>query len=134
MAPARTRAGLPADAGNGVVEFVLVTVLVLSLFLVVLQVGLVLHARNVAVAAAAEGARYGANADRTDADGAARAAQVLADSLPGAACAGARAVPRPPGAAPQVVEIEVRCTLPVLFLPIEPVAITVRGHALEEGV
>ena len=53
------------DEGSAVVDVVLVSVLVLSLFLLVVQVGLVLHVRNVLVASAAEGARYGAAADRT---------------------------------------------------------------------
>ena len=123
------------DAGSSVVEFVLVTVLVLFLFLVVLQVGLVLHARNVLVAAAAEGARYGANADRSDDDGAGRALQVVADSLPGtvAASARARAVPRDPAADPQLVDIEVTGDLPVVFLEVGPLHLTVHGHALKEG-
>jgi len=110
-------------------------VLVLFLFLVVMQVGLVLHARNVMVAAAAEGARYGANADRSDDDGAVRAVQVLTDSLPGAVAdsATAQAVPRSPAADPQVVDIAVSGSLPVVFLPVGPLHLTVHGHALKEG-
>lgn len=122
------------EDGSSVVEFVLVTVLVLFLFLLVAQVGLVLHARNVLVAAAAEGARYGANADRTDDDGAARALQVVAESLPGVArSATARAVPRDPAAEPQTVDIEVSSDLPVVFLQVGPLHLTVHGHALAEG-
>jgi len=41
-------------AGAAVVDFVFVTVLVVALFLLVLQVGLVLHVRNVLVSSAAE--------------------------------------------------------------------------------
>jgi len=124
------------ERGSSVVEFVLVTVLVLFLFLLVAQVGLVLHARNVLVAAAAEGARYGANADRADEDGAARALQVVADSLPGgvAASAQAHAGPRPAGADPQVVDIVLSSDLPVVFLAVGPLHLTVHGHALKEGV
>jgi Flp pilus assembly protein TadG len=127
--------GTSSEAGSGVVEFVLVTVLVLFLFLVVMQVGLALHARNVLVAAAAEGARYGANADRADEDGAERALQVVAESLPGVAgSAEARAEPRVAGADPQVVDIVVSSDLPVLFLAVGPLHLTVLGHALKEGV
>lgn len=132
----RTRdAGNPRDAGNGVVEFLLVTVLLLFLFLVIAQVGLVLHTRNVLVAAAAEGARYGANADRSDDDGAARAVQVVADSLPGAVAesATARSVPQTPGTDLQIVDVEVTSSLPVVFLPVGPLHLTVHGHALKEG-
>ncbi len=130
------RRGSPASQeGSSVVEFVLVTVLVLLMFLMVAQLGLVLHARNVLVAAAAEGARYGANADRTDDEGAARAVQVLTGALPGrvTSTATATAVPRPAGADPQVVDIALTSDLPVLFLAVGPLSLTVHGHALKEG-
>ena len=42
------------------------------LVLGLIQVGLVMHVRNTLAAAATEGARYGANIDRSPADGAAR--------------------------------------------------------------
>src|SRR3954454_11748637 len=70
-----------SEDGAAVVDFVLVSVLLVSLFLLVFQVGVVFHVRNVLVASAAEGARYGANADRTPEDGAVRAKQVIADAL-----------------------------------------------------
>lgn len=63
------------DAGSSVVEFTLVSVLLVALFLAVLQVAIVLHTRNVLVSAAQEGARYAANADRTPAEGALRTQQ-----------------------------------------------------------
>lgn len=120
-----------SDDGNSVVEFVLVTLLVLFLFLVVAQVGLVLHARNVLVAAAAEGARYGANADRSDEDGAARAVEVTRQALPGAGAPEARALPRAGDG--QVVEIELTAALPTVLLHVGPLHLTVHAHALEEG-
>ena len=46
----------PGDAGAAVVEFVLVSVLLLGLFLSVLQVGFALYVRNTLVACAADGA------------------------------------------------------------------------------
>lgn len=134
---AAARGGRPADrqAGAAVVEFTLVTVLLLALFLMVVQVGLVLHARNVLVAAAAEGARYGANADRTAEQGAQRAQQVAADSLGGVAADDVEALPGTGSVVggAQVLEIVVRTDLPVVLLPGGHVRITVRGHALEEG-
>ena len=57
------------------------SVLVVALFLLVLQVAFVLHTRNVLVASAQEGARYGANADRGPADAQARTREVVADAL-----------------------------------------------------
>lgn len=62
-------------------------VVLTALFLAILQLGLFMHVRNTLVACAADGARYGANANRTPADGAEHARQriraALADSLAG---------------------------------------------------
>ena len=123
------------DRGSGVVDFVLVSVLVLFLFLVVAQVGVVLHTRNVLVAAAAEGARYGANADRTPEQGVERTQQVVRESLSAGTAAGVRVAARlaQTGEGLETVEIEVTSPLPVVFLPVGPLSVTVRGHALEEG-
>lgn len=122
------------DDGAAVVDFVLVSVLVLALFLLVLQVALVLHVRNVLVSAAAEGARYGATADRTPADGAERTHLAVSQALSGRAAdrlTYTATTTSIDGAA--VVEVTVRGPLPVVFLPAGPLTITVHGHALEEG-
>lgn len=122
------------EDGSAVVDFVLVSVLVVVLFLVVLQVGLALHVRNVLVASAAEGARYAANADRGAADGERRTRQAVASAL------SQRVADRMtytvsevigPGGA-TVVEVRVHGPLPVVLLPAVPFTLTVRGHALEE--
>src|SRR3954451_19199337 len=52
------------DAGSAVVDFVLVLVVLIPLFLGIFQVALVLHVRNTLTAAASEGARYAATVDR----------------------------------------------------------------------
>lgn len=123
------------ERGNSTVEFTLVSVLVLFLFLLVLQFGFVLHTRNVLVAAAQEGARYGANADRGEVDAAARTLEVVRDAL-GSGVAGRLDPPQArtvvvDGAA--VVEVTVSGPLPLVFLPAGPMRLTVQGHALEEG-
>lgn len=122
------------ERGNSTVEFVLVSVLVLALFLLVLQVAFVLHTRNVLVASAQEGARYGANADRGPADAQDRTRAVVADALSPVAAG------RMDYTAEQVVvdgltavRVTVSGPLPVVFLPAGPLRISVRGHALEEG-
>lgn len=99
------------------------------------QVGIVLHTRNVLVAAAAEGARYGANADRTPQDGAERTRQAVADTLSPDTARTATVTPSTPLSAQglQTVQIEVSAALPVVLLPAGPLRLTVRGHALEEG-
>ncbi len=121
------------DRGSSTVEYVLVSVLVLALFLLVLEVAFTVHTRNVLVASAQDGARYGANADRGPVDAAERTRAVVADALsPGTAgrmdvraeqvVIGGRAT----------VRVTVSGPLPVVFLPAGPLTISVRGHALEE--
>src|SRR5438094_6557123 len=51
------------EHGNAVVDFVLVSLLIVTLLLPVLQVAVYVHVRNVVTASAQEGARYAANAD-----------------------------------------------------------------------
>lgn len=122
------------DQGSSTVEFTLVSVLLVGLFLGVFQLGFVLHTRNVLVASAQEGARYGANADRGPADAQARTRAVIATALSGTVAG------RMTYDAEQVVrrgvltmEVTVRGPLPLVFLPAGPLSLTVRGHALEEG-
>ena len=123
------------DDGAAVVEFTLVSVLLVTLFLLVLQVGLVLHARNVMVSAAQEGARFAANADRTPADGVVRTRSAIAGSLGEAFAARLSVTPLPPttAAGAPVVGISVSGPLPFVFAPVGPLRITVQGHALEES-
>lgn len=123
------------DDGAAVVDFVLVSVLLVSLFLLVFQVGVVLHVRNVLVASAAEGARYGANADRTPEEGADRARQVIADALGQRVAAAIRCVPVEGEELDGQVVVDVSCSgpMPIVFLPVGALSLTVHGHALEES-
>jgi len=125
----------PDDDGAAVVDFVLVSVLLIALFLLVLQVGLVLHVRNVLVASAAEGARYGANADRTPDEGAAHAQQVIADALGQRVAASMTCEPVAGEEVDGQPVIDVRCTgpMPIVFLPTGAFSLTVHGHAIEES-
>ena len=125
-----------ADEGAAVVEFTLVSVLLLFLFLLILQIGLVLHARNVLVSAAQDGARFAANADRSAADGVVRTTESIAETL-GADLAARMVVTPLPASAEgglPVVGIRVSGPLPFVFAPAGPLRITVEGHALEEGL
>ena len=70
-AEARCAARRRAERGAAVVDFVLVLVVLVPLFLGILQVALVLLVRNTLTSAASEGARYAATLDRGPADGAA---------------------------------------------------------------
>ncbi len=73
------------DNGAAVVEFVLVGLLLLFVFLGVVQVGLVLHTRNVLAADAAEGARHAANLGVDPSSGGPWTQALIAHSLAGAA-------------------------------------------------
>jgi hypothetical protein len=120
------------DGGSAVVDFTLVGVLLTFLFLALLQLGLALHVRNTLVASAAEGARYGANADRSPSDGAAVTRQLIRDSLADSfaddVTSGTETID---GVVTVVVHVHAR--LPVFGLLGPARAISVRGHALEEG-
>jgi Flp pilus assembly protein TadG len=129
------RASRPhGDAGAAVVDFVLVGSLLTLLFLAVLQVAVDFYVRNVLETAAADGARYGANADVGDAQaGADRTNELIRSSL-GPSYAHARPaldVTDVDGA--PVVGVIVSARLPLLawFLPVGP-TVTVTGHALVE--
>ena len=124
-----------SDDGAAVVDFVLVSVLLVSLFLLVFQVGVVLHVRNVLVASAAEGARYGANADRTPEEGANRAKHVIADAL-GQRVADAMTCSPVDGEeldGQAVVDVQCSGPMPLVFLPTGAFSLTVHGHAVEES-
>ncbi|MCW2714349.1 MAG: pilus assembly protein TadE [Frankiales bacterium] len=122
-----------SDAGNSTVEFTLVSVLLVSLFLLVMQVGFVLHTRNVLVASAQEGARYGANADRGTNDARERTresvATALSPTVAGRMDYTAREVVRD---GVLTMEVQVAGPLPLVFVPAGPLRLTVQGHALEE--
>ena len=69
------------DAGSAVAEFTMVAALLTLLTLSVIQLGLALLVRNTIVDAAAEGARFGALADNSLADGVARAEDLISVAL-----------------------------------------------------
>lgn len=127
------------DGGAAVVEFVLVGVLVITLFMAILQVGLYLHMRNVVVASLAEGAREAANADRDCTDGVARARDLVAAAI-GRKVADGLTFDVPPDGCETtsdggVVLVQVRAhgPLPLLFPPVGSVSIDAVAHAIKEG-
>jgi len=69
------------ERGSAVVEFTLVSVLLTTLALAVVQLALALHVRNTVIDAAAEGARYAALADNTLADGEERTRMLISTAL-----------------------------------------------------
>ncbi|MGN6334078.1 MAG: TadE/TadG family type IV pilus assembly protein [Motilibacteraceae bacterium] len=119
------------ERGSAVVEFVLVGVLLVALFLGIAQLALALHVRNTLVAAAAEGARYGANADRVPADGAQRTRQIVSDALSASLVDDVEAGYEPVDGVRTVV-VRVRATLPVIAFLGPSRALRVSAHALAE--
>jgi Flp pilus assembly protein TadG len=126
------RPRLSSERGSAVVEFTLVSSLLTALFLAVLQLGLALHVRNVLTAAAAEGARYAANADRDTADGEARARSLIDAALPSSYAEDVTAGEEVVGGR-AVVVVTVRARIPVIGFLGPARTMTVHGHALEEG-
>jgi Flp pilus assembly protein TadG len=68
------------ERGSAVVDFVLVSVLIVTVLLAVLQVAVYVHVRNVVTASAQEGARFAANADVDSGVGAARTVEIVAQA------------------------------------------------------
>jgi Flp pilus assembly protein TadG len=134
---ARTRyrlAQVADDSGAAPVDFVLLAGLLTLLFLMIVQLGIALHVRNVLASAAAEGARYGANADFTDHPGEAqsRTVDIITTELGGSFAKGVTAQIVAVDGQP-VVEVEVKAGLPLVALWGTARTVDVQGHALQEG-
>ena len=129
---------MPAERerGSAVVDFVLVSVLILTLLMAVLQVAVYAHLRNVLVASAQEGARYAANADVDSSTGAARTVQIVARATSSRTAAGLVCTsgeePDPSG----LTLVVVRCTgsVPTLLGALgDLLPVTATGRAIKEG-
>ena len=122
-----------AEHGAAVVDFVLVSLVLVPLVLGLVQVALVLHVRNTLTAAATEGARYAATVDRQPQDGVARTRRQIADALADRFAdqiSGADVVVDGVSA----VEIRVHATVPPLGVWGPGVSLDVAGHAVREAV
>lgn len=123
---------LHADRGSAVVDFVLIGALTTVLFAAVVQLALVLHVRATLIDCAAEGARYGALADRTPDQGAERTRELIEMSLaPRFAEQVEAQVTTVDGL--EVVRVNVIAPLPVIGLIGPSAVLEVDGHALLEG-
>lgn len=109
----------------------LIGALTTILFAAVVQLTLVLHVRSTMVDCAAEGARYGALADRTPADGAQRTRDLIEMSLhPSFAEQVTANVVVADGV--ELVEVRATARLPLVGLLGPGGGLTVDGHALRE--
>ncbi len=112
-------------------DFVLVLVVLIPLFLGIVQVALVLHVRNTLVAAASEGARHAATVDRPTGAGADKARRQIAGALAARFARDVSAHPATVQGAPGV-EVQVTAEVPPLGLWGPGVRLHVAGHAVEE--
>jgi Flp pilus assembly protein TadG len=119
------------ERGAAVVDFVLVVVVLVPLFLAIMQVALVLHVRNSLVAAASEGARYGATVDRGPPDGAQRTRELIESSLADRFADDVTASQTRVDGYPGVV-VDVNAGVPTLGLWGPAITLHVSGHAVEE--
>lgn len=126
-----------SDSGAAVLDFVLMSGLLVFLLFAVLQVAVYFYARTVVAASASDAARFAASADVDPAVGAARARELIADSLD---ADDAASVPCESGpstdAATGLATVTVRChgEVGLLLLPLHvPLVIDIRSSALREG-
>jgi len=117
--------------GSAVVDFVLVVVVLVPLFLGILQVALVIHVRNTLTSAASEGARYAATIDRPVEAGVARTRQQIAGAIAERFASDVTASEVDVRGAPGV-RVDVRAEVPALGLWGPGVRLEVSGHAVEE--
>jgi len=124
------------DRGSAVVEFVLISVLLLMLLFAVLQVAALFYVRSVASAAAADGARYAANADVPPDEGARRANELIGHGLGPAMsarlpCTG-QLVPDPASNL-QIAQVHCQGRIRSLLLPLGAfVRVQVTGQSLKD--
>ncbi|MBE0008653.1 MULTISPECIES: TadE family protein [unclassified Arthrobacter] len=124
----RTGAAEGPERGAAVVDFALVGGLLTVIFIAVLQLTLVLHVRNTLIDAASAGARYGALADRSADDAAARTGIILSSALNGAYAENI-SVEEIDRDGVSMLAVTVRAPLPVIGLIGPAGVLEVTGHA-----
>ncbi len=131
------RAAWREDGGAAVVEFVMISVLLVFLLFGVLQVAAMFYVRNVVAASAADAARYAAAADVAVDQGGPRADALVQQGLSPAVsshvrCVSSRATDAPSGLA--VVRVHCSGRIASLFLPIGAfVSLSATAEALKES-
>ena len=119
------------ERGSAVIDFVLVSLVLVPLVLGIMQVALVMFVRNTLASAASEGARFGATIDRSPADGAARTRRqvraAVADRFARDVTARNTKVDGVPG-----VVVHVHAVVPALGLWGPGVSLDIDGHAVKE--
>lgn len=127
---ARRRA-VQGERGSAVVDFVLVSLVLVPLVLGIIQVALVMFVHNTLASAASEGARFGATIDRSPGDGAARTRQQINDAVADRFARDVTARATEVDGVPGVV-VHVHAVVPALGLWGPGVALDIDGHAVKE--
>lgn len=122
-----------SERGSAVVDFVLVMVVLVPLFLGILQVALVLHVRNTLTSAASEGARYAATVDRSLDAGVERTRAQITGAVAGRFAEHVTATRAVREGVP-VVRVDVVAEVPPLGVWGPAMEVAVSGHAVEEPV
>lgn len=120
-----------SQRGSAVVDFVLVLVVLIPLFLGILQVALVLMVRNTLASAAAEGARYAATIDRGPADGVTKTREQIDGAIAGRYARDITVETVMVDGAP-TIRVTVHATVPALGLGGPGISLDASGHAIEE--
>ena len=133
------RCGADTDErGAAVIDFVMMSTLLIFLLFGVLQVAVYFYARNVAASSAADAARYAAARGIDPRSGASRAQHLIGEALDDADASGIRCRSGAGRASAANLPVTtVRCTgrVRLLFSPLHlPLHIDVRSSVLREGV
>ena len=121
-----------ADDGTAIVEFVLVSILVVVLLLAVVQVGMALHVRNTLISAASEGARFAAAADQSPDAGAVHTRELIRQSLPDGYAEQVESGYQVVSGVDTIV-VTIEADLPVFGWLGPADTLRVEGHAMEES-
>jgi len=123
------------DSGAAVVEFLLVSIVLIALLMGVVQVGLYLHVRNVVAASAAEGARFAANYREQATAGGPVAHNIIAGALSARVANGITCTGSDQAGDGGVALVAVRCTgtVPLVFSWLGSIpGLNVSAHAMKE--
>lgn len=116
------------DEGSAVVEFPLVSILVMIVAVAAIQTAVVLHTHNTVLDAAVQGAHHAALLGNTPEDGAQRAEQLIRERLGSGFEANATAT----GSADGTITVDVRATMPLIALFGPSGSLHASGRAIDE--
>lgn len=128
---------LHRDEGTAIVEFVMISVLLVFLLFGVIQIAAVFYVRNVIAASAADGARYAAAADVEVAAGGLRANELIAKALSPSVSEGVlctASLTRDAESGAELTRVQCKGRIRSMFIPIGVfVSVDVVAHSFKEG-